>query len=162
MNTSSHLSRALGEITVQAHRAIRSREHQKKYYALTEREQQYQNPVNGNIGSVACETTLTVYFDIAFIYDYGYLRDSQLLEPLVRFGFSQCICPAGTVPYAYIKSWIQDQDLSYTGANITVGVHNPTASIAPAEITGTAFSFTLHTSIQGFGAPIDPIDITDS
>lgn len=159
MRSSTTLGRALSKMTVDTHKQMRSREDQNKYYKLTEREQQFQYGISGNVGLVPVETAIKIRFDHFFLYEYGYLRDSQLLEPQTHFGFTKLSAPAGTVPYAHVASWIQDEDRNYVGAHVVVGVHNPTiAASGAANVTATAFSGTLHASFQGFGAPIDPFD----
>lgn len=163
MHPSTGLSGALARITIGAHRQIRSRDKQSMYYELAEREHQFQFAIAGNVGLVPVEANVDIKFDIKFLYEYGYLRDSQLLEPMTRFGFTSMVAPAGTIPYAHVTTWSQDMDLDYIGANVVVGVHNPAISAAgAATVTQTAFKFTLHCSFQGYGCPIDPDEPSDN
>lgn len=159
MKASTTLQRSLARLTVDAHRQIRSRDQQTMYYELAEREHQFQFPITGTVGMVPVETTITILFDIMFLYEYGYRRDSQLLEPHTRFGFTSLSAPAGTVPYAHVKDWIQDVDLNYVGAHVIVGVHNPGIAVTGVEaLSSTQFQVNLHCSFQGYGVPIDPDD----
>jgi hypothetical protein len=157
MRASTTLQRSLARLTVDSHRQIRSRDNQTMFYGLAEREHQFQFPITGTVGMVPVETTIKVLFDIVFLYEYGYRRDSQLLEPHSRFGFTSLSAPAGTVPYAHVADWIQDEDLNYIGAHVICGVHNPGIAVTGVEqLSSTTFSCTLHCSFQGFGFPIDP------
>lgn len=149
MRGSSTLHRALAQVTVDSHRQIRARDKQATHYELAEREQQFQLDISGSVGSnIPAETSKKILFDQIFVWDAGVRRDSQLGEPLVRFGFTLTNAPKGTVPYAYVSSWIQDDDLNYVGANVTIAVHNPTDAIGK-------YAGTLHCSFQGYGMPLD-------
>lgn len=163
MRATSTLQRTLAHATVGTHRAMRSRDRQAMYYELAERQQQFQYPISGTVGLVPVETTITIKFDIQFLYEYGYRRDSQLLEPLTHFGFTSVTAPAGTIPFAHVKEWTQDEDLNYVGAKVVVGVHNPIIAASGAAIlSSAAFKATLHCSFQGYGTPLDPDQSSDN
>lgn len=156
MRPSVTLKTAVSRMTVDVHRQIHSRSHATDYYQLAEREQQFQFDVGGSVGFVPVEASISVLFDIYFLYEYGTRRDSQLLEPHTRFGFTNMSAPPGSVPYAHVQSWNQDQDFNYIGCTIVVGVHNPTIGMVGADpTTNLNFTASLHASFQGYGAPID-------
>lgn len=163
MRAGTTLSRALSKISVDTHRQMHSRAQQARYYELAEREHQFQYPIKGTLGLLPVEVTFKILFDVAFLYEYGIRRDSQLLEPRTHFGFSALSGPAGTVPYAHVLKWIQDEDLNYIGCHVIVGIHNPLISATgTGSLTSVKFSATLHCSFQGYGHPMDNDDPSDN
>lgn len=157
------LSQALGKMTVDTHRRIRSADNRAKYYKMAERWHQFQNTITGTIGLVPVEVTVKILFDIVLLYEYGYKRDSQLLEPQTHFGFTSVTAPPGSVFYAHVVKWEQDKDFNYIGADVVVGVHNPAiAATGTSDITSVKFTATLHSSFQGYGVPIDNDDLGTS
>lgn len=162
MRPSGHLRSAVSKITVDTHRQMRAKAVEHDYYKLDERWHQFQADFAGTVGFVPVEAQLVINFDIMFLFEYGYRRDSQLGEPQTHFGFTSLSAPPGTVPYAHVESWIQDADFNYIGANVIVGVHNPMIGIMGTDpTTSLNFSGTLHASFQGYGVPLDPDDGED-
>lgn len=164
MRTNIGIHRAVSKMVVDSHRQIHSRAHQADYYGMAERLHQFQLPVSGSVGVQPIENSVEILFDIAFLYEYGNRRDSQLLEPQTHVGFSSVSASPGTHLYAHVQSWLQDQDLNYIGASMTVGAYNPSIALVGFEpITSLVFSATLHASFQGYGSPIDPsMDLSDT
>jgi hypothetical protein len=159
MRASTGLQATVSRMTLDLQRQINSRSHAADYYGMAEREQQFQYAISGTVGFLPVETTIKILFDTVFLYEYGTRRDSQLLEPLVRFGFSQLSAPVGTVPYAHVQSWKQDDDFNYIGCTLVVGAHNPlVATVGTDPTTSLKFAATLHASFQGFGVPVETDD----
>lgn len=159
MRPHNTIHRSLTSMTVGLQQRMRQNQDLKRLWGFSEREQQFQFPFNGTIGLVPVETTFKILFDHIFAGDPGYARDSQLGEPIARFGFRIDTAPAGTVPYAHVSSWIQDDDKNFIGANVLVGAHNPAVLDTQATYT-QPFAGLIHCTFQGYGATIDnPGDI---
>lgn len=150
------LHRALTKMTLDLHRKIERRKQIELHYGNHVREQQFQYPFNGYVGMLPSETTVVIKFDICFLWDPGVAVDSQLGEPTFRFGARLLSAPQGTIPYAHVPSWIQDDDLNYIGANVVIGVHNP-AQTLNEQVESVPFNGVAHFTFQGYGFPIDPM-----
>lgn len=150
MRAKTDLHRALAGTTVEIHRRIETRRANVSQDRMTEREQQFQHGFSGAIGTTpgGTESQFKVLFDIVFPGDPGSMRDSQLGEPIVRFGFRMAQAPPGTAPYAHVADWVLDDDLNFIGAIITFGVHGGFGNPGP-------FKGVLHSTFQGFGSPIE-------
>lgn len=159
----SDLTRSISNMTIGLARAASMRRHAADAYALAEREQQFQYNISGKVGTVPVEKLLTIPFDVVFLGDAGMQRDSQLGQPQVRSGFEIASGPAGLIPYAHVNQWVLDDDLNYTGAKVTVGVHAPAIAVEGAgAVTSRSYRGVLHMSFQGYGAPWDPDGPSDA
>lgn len=157
MRARTSIRTSVTRMTVDLQRQMHAKRTAADYYRMHEREQQFQYDVTGSIGFAPVEDTIKILFDTMFLYEYGNRRDSQLLEPFVKFGFSQVVGPAGTIPYAHVVDWKQDSDLNYIGATVVVGAHNPSIALTGASShESLTFKATLHASFQGYGVPLDP------
>lgn len=159
MLASTDLQRSITKMTLSLARAIDAKKHAADHYGLCEREIQYQYPLTGMTGSVPVETTITIPFDVHFVGDAGFARDSQLTAPQLRVGFERTLGPAGLICYAHVTQWLTDPDLAYIGAIVAVGVHQP--AIASGG-DGNAFNIVAHIAFQGYGAPWDPDGVYDA
>lgn len=151
------LGHAVAGIAIGTAQRMNARAHESDYYKMMERTQQFQFGVSGTLGLLPIENNIAILFDIMFLYEYGMRRDSQLLEPLTHFGWSNVSGPKGCIPYAHVTGWKQDLDENYVGCSVTAGVHNPLIGLVGADTTTSLnFSGTLHVSFQGYGVPLDP------
>jgi hypothetical protein len=156
MLEAAELARAMAKLTLGYQRAMDAHKHEPDLYRLCEREQQFQVALTGTTGTLPTETSFSIPFDVHFVPDAGFARDSALTDPTVRIGFVVTTAPAGMIPYAYVQSFTQDSDLFYTGAKILVGVAQPALMLANSDAQVGPFNITLHIAFQGYGAPYDP------
>lgn len=152
----SDLQRSLRAMTIGYAQAMHRRRHMADDYGLAERVQQFQYELTGYIGDLPVEATIPIRFALMFMADSGNQRDSTLDRPHVHVGFEEEYAPAGTIPYAKVISWIQDDDFNYVGANVLVGVHCPAVAIEGLVVNQARVKIALHISFQGWGAMIDP------
>jgi hypothetical protein len=156
MLATSDLHRSIAKMTLSLARDIDAHKHRADDYKLCEREHQFQIALSGTIGATPAETSVALPFYIYFVADPGYLRDSDLSAPQVRFGFEIPSGPSGLVPYAHVQQWSRNNDMDYTGAQVTVGVHCPAMLLPSADTTvAAAFTLVLHAAFQGYGCPWD-------
>lgn len=157
MRPQNDIQRTLARATLTLHRQMETRREAAKHYGMGEREQQFQHPFSGKLGTFPVSVTFKILFDILFLGDAGVRRDSQLDEPQSRFGFRLTSAAEGTMVSAHVASWIRDDGFNYVGANVTLTVHNPTiAFYGPGSVPSLEFQGVIHCSFQGYGVPLDP------
>lgn len=157
MREAATLQRGLERMALDLPRQFANRAQAMRQSSLCERMQEFQHDFSGTVGTVPAEITFQILFDILFLGDAGCRRDSQLGEPQFSHGVHLLSAPSGTIIYAYVPSWVQDDDFNFTGANVTIGVHNPRIAEQGVGAVGSVrFQGTLHSTFHGFGLPIDP------
>lgn len=157
MRPHADIQRSLTSMTVGLQQRLRRNQDLQRLWGTGEREQQFQFPFQGEIGLVPVESSFKILFDHFFDFDPGFVRDSQLGEPTARFGFRLETAPPGTIPYAHVAQWIQDPDLNYIGAWVTVGVHNPAIAGSQNAAVMQPFNGLIHCTFQGWGGMMDKI-----
>jgi hypothetical protein len=145
------LERSLSRMTLGVVRRVREVEAASSHLKLTEREEQFQIPIQGTAYQGIVWIKKPITFETRFFGATGQ-RDSELERPQVSYGYvidptdpSEPTAPLVVSLACEFRS--DDREATYA-AVVHIGVHSPTPD--PVDFEGY-----VHLTFQGWGAPIE-------